>query len=92
MGATLFLPGTHKRNAQRQAIVDGAQYADGRRDAMLGKIKGRYSMLKAGDAAFFDMRTIHAGTANFAPEDGGAQRLLFALTFRNRKVSKLVSE
>tara|TARA_B100000795_G_scaffold80072_1_gene57429 strand:+ start:1371 stop:1520 length:150 start_codon:yes stop_codon:yes gene_type:complete len=49
-------------------------------------------MLKAGDAAFFDMRTIHAGTANFPPEDGGAQRLLFALTFRNRKVSKLVSE
>tara|TARA_B100000795_G_scaffold80072_1_gene57428 strand:+ start:1217 stop:1318 length:102 start_codon:yes stop_codon:yes gene_type:complete len=31
---------------QRQAIVDGAQYADGRRGAMLGKVKGRYSMLK----------------------------------------------
>ena len=31
------------------------------------------------------MRTIHAGTANFAAEDGGAQRLLFALTFRNLK-------
>ena len=31
------------------------------------------------------MRTLHAGTANFAPEDGGAQRLLFVLTFRNRK-------
>ena len=33
------------------------------------------------------MRTIHAGTANFAAEDGGAQRLLFALTFRNPKAS-----
>ena len=88
MGSTLFLPGTHKNNAQRQAIVDGAQYADGRRGAMLGKVKGRYSMLKAGDAAFFDMRTIHAGTANFPPEDGGAQRLIFALTFRNRKAKE----
>ena len=34
------------------------------------------------------MRTIHAGTANFAAEDGGAQRLLFALTFRNLKATE----
>ena len=32
------------------------------------------------------MRTIHAGTANFAAEDGGAQRLLFALTFLATRV------
>eukprot|EP00966_Prymnesium_polylepis_P065027 1508973-Prymnesium_polylepis.1 len=41
--------------------------------------------LQAGDAVFFDMRTLHAGTANLAPEEGGGQRLLFILTFRNRK-------
>lgn len=88
MGSTIFIPGTHKNNAQRQAIVDGAKYNDGRRDEMLAKVKAKYSMLSAGDAAFFDMRTIHAGTANFAAEDGGAQRLLFALTFRNLKAAE----
>ena len=31
------------------------------------------------------MRTLHAGTANFVEEEGGGQRLLFILTFRNRK-------
>ena len=31
---------------------------------------------------------IHAGTANLLPEDGGAQRLLFALTFRNLKAGE----
>ena len=40
-------------------------------------------MLKAGDAVFFNMNTLHAGTANFAKEEGGAQRLLLVLTFRN---------
>lgn len=42
-------------------------------------------MLKAGDAAFFNMNTLHAGTSNYELADGGAQRLLFILTFRNRK-------
>ena len=34
------------------------------------------------------MRTLHAGTANFVEEEGGGQRLLFILTFRNRKAKK----
>ena len=49
-GSTIFIPGTHKNNAQRQAIVDGAKYNDGRRDEMLAKVKAKYSMLSAGCA------------------------------------------
>ena len=33
------------------------------------------------------MRTLHAGTANLALSEGGGQRLLFILTFRNRKAT-----
>ena len=78
--------GTHLNTAARSAIVDGQH--DGRRDEMLGKMESRYSLLKAGDAAFFDMRTLHAGTANLLEADGGGQRLLFILTFRNRKAKQ----
>ena len=88
MGSTLFVPGTHKNTKDRKAILDLASYADGRRDAALGSVESRYTMLKAGDAAFFDMRTLHAGTANFAAADGGSQRLILALTFRNRKATQ----
>ena len=42
-------------------------------------------MLQAGDAVFFNMNTLHAGTANFPEGQGGSQRLLFILPFRNRK-------
>lgn len=55
------------------------------KDAMLAKANSRYAQLRAGDAAFFDMRTLHAGTANLCAEEGGGQRFYLALTFRNRK-------
>ena len=55
---------------------------------MLSKAQSRYALLKAGDAVFFNMNTLHAGTANYAPADGGAQRLLFILTFRNRRAKE----
>lgn len=83
MGTTVFIPGTHKNCAQRRAIVEG--HHDGRREAMLGKADSHYSLLQAGDAAFFDMRTLHAGTANLEVEEGGGQRLIFILTFRDRR-------
>lgn len=84
MGATVFLPGTHKGpKGPRKAFDDGA--FDGSRDEMLSAAQSRYTMLSAGDAAFFNMNTLHAGTANYAAEEGGSQRLLFVLTFRNRR-------
>lgn len=86
MGSTVFLPGTHVKSAQRRSFEDGLN--DGKREAVLAQAASRYSMLKAGDAAFFDMRTLHAGTANLAAIDGGSQRLLFILTFRNRSAMR----
>ena len=35
------------------------------------------------------MNTLHAGTANYAACDGGGQRLLFILTFRNTKAKEV---
>ena len=83
MGTTVFLPRTHTHKARRRSFDDGQ--IDGRRDAMLKACPSRYTMLKAGDAVFFNMNTLHAGTANLPLADGGGQRLLFILTFRNRK-------
>ena len=77
MGGTLFIPKTHTRTAARR------QFDDGNKDEMLSAAKPQYTMLKAGDAAFFDMRTLHAGLPNLPAEDGGAKRILMAITFRN---------
>lgn len=88
MGATMFVPGTHKNTAERRALIDLKGFSDGSREAALRSVRSRHTMLKAGDAVVFDMRTLHAGTANFAAEDGGKQRLLLAITFRYRKATE----
>ena len=87
MGSTVFLPGTHRGCKGAREAFDNGQF-DGRRDEMLSKAPSRYTMLKAGDAAFFNMNTLHAGTANYVAEEGGSQRLLLILTFRNRKAKQ----
>lgn len=84
-GTTCFLPGTHTGSKGPRKAFDDGQFDPDARDAMLGKAESRYTMLKAGDAVVFNMNTLHAGTANYELEDGGGQRLLFILTFRNRK-------
>jgi len=83
MGTTVFIPGTHKQTAQRRSFDEG-QY-DGRREEMLSSAQSRFSLLKAGDAVVFNMNTLHAGTANFVAEQGGSQRLILELTFRNMR-------
>jgi len=83
MGTTVFLPGSQKNTKERRAFTDGQH--DGSKERMLQKVKSRYALLQAGDAVVFDMRTLHAGTANLPVAEGGKQRLLFVLTFRNRK-------
>lgn len=80
MGGTMFIPKTHTRTAERK------RFDSGNVDEMLKAAKPKYTMLKAGDAAFFDMRTLHAGLAN--SKDGGAQRVLMAITFRNLKAKE----
>jgi len=87
MGSTVFLPGTHRPNKRQRNDYDHGQF-NGKRDKMLSKAQSRYTMLKAGDAAVFNMNTLHAGTANYAATEGGSQRLLFILTFRNRKAKE----
>jgi len=87
MGTTVFIPGTHKGSKGARKAFDEGGF-DGKRDKMLSTAQSRYTMLKAGDAAFFNMNTLHAGTSNLAAEEGGRQRLLFVLTFRNRKAKK----
>ena len=47
-----------------------------------------YALLRAGDAALFDMRTLHAGMENREAADGGATRYMLTLTFRNPKAQK----
>lgn len=80
MGGTLFIPGTHTLTKERKSFDDGDT---DERNEMLRQAKPRYTMLKAGDAAFFDMRTLHCGLPNLEAKNGGAPRLMLILTFRN---------
>ena len=80
MGGTMFIPKTHIQNTERK------KFDSGNSNEMLRAAKPKYTMLKAGDAVFFDMRTLHAGLANL--QDGGAQRILLAITFRNLKAKE----
>jgi hypothetical protein len=81
MGGTMFFPGTHVQTAERKLFDAGHED----KDAMLEASKPQYTMLKSGDAALFDMRTLHAGLANQA--EGGAERLLLNFNFRNLKAT-----
>ena len=86
MGPTCFIPGTHKRTAMRKQFDNGL--FDGGRSEMLAAARAEYALLSAGDAAFFDMRTLHAGMENLAEEDGGAPRYYLVLTFLNPNAKK----
>lgn len=79
MGPTLFIPGTHLNTQLRRDFDAGLR--DGRRDDVLRNANAKLAVCEAGDVAFFDMRTLHAGCANL--EHGGSQRLHLAVTFRN---------
>lgn len=78
MGGTLFLPGTQEElHSQREAFDAGGASMDN----MLAHANAKYVLLKAGDAAVFDMRILHAGLPNRIV--GGANRFILAVTFRN---------
>ena len=86
MGPTCFIPGTHKRTAMRKQFDNGL--FDGGRSEMLSAARAEYALLSAGDAAFFDMRTLHAGMENLPAEEGGAPRYYLVLTFLNPNAKK----
>jgi hypothetical protein len=50
-----------------------------------------YALLKAGDAAFLDMHTLHSGLANLPEEEGGSPRILMVVAFRNPKAKHKLS-
>jgi len=77
MGGTLFFPGTQVQTDERLQFDVGGSAAED----MLANSSPRCVHMKAGDAAVFDMRILHAGLPNLA--EGGSQRILLAVTFRN---------
>lgn len=87
-GTTVFLPGTHTGSKGPRKAYDNARFDPEASDKMLSEIDSRYTLLKKGDAVVFNMNTLHAGTANYDVCDGGGQRLLFILTFRNVKAKE----
>jgi hypothetical protein len=77
MGATVFLPGTHRKHvhaALNSADVDA-------KNNMLASAEYRRSTLQAGDCAVMDARTLHFGSANQSASD--RRRVLLYFTIRN---------
>lgn len=79
MGPTTFLPRTH--TAAAHAAFDASTAA---RDALLGETPARVALLRAGDCALFDSRTLHCGGAN---TERGDTRAIFYFSFRNARAT-----
>jgi TPR repeat protein len=77
MGPTTFLPRTHTKEAH--ASFDASTAA---RDALLCETPARVALLRAGDCALFDSRTLHCGGANT-----DATRAVFYFSFRNARAT-----
>jgi hypothetical protein len=75
MGPTIFLPATHKEavHADLSSIDTNAK------DRMLSGAEYRRSVLRAGDVAIMDARTLHFGSANTSDK----RRVLLYFTIRN---------
>ncbi|KAJ1462348.1 hypothetical protein M885DRAFT_431349 [Pelagophyceae sp. CCMP2097] len=78
-GPTCFLPKTHSSQAHSEFF--GAETV---KDDFLRNASPTVALLKAGDAAVFDSRLVHFGTANRG--EIGSERVLFYFTFRNPKI------
>jgi hypothetical protein len=76
MGPTVFLPRTHNRDVHER------HKATKTKDALLAESEYRLGLLKKGDVAIMDSRTLHSGGANLSlnPE---RRRVLLYLTLRN---------
>jgi ectoine hydroxylase-related dioxygenase (phytanoyl-CoA dioxygenase family) len=74
MGPTTFLPGTATFECHESFTGNMAE-----RDELLGKHEYRRSVLKKGDAAVMDSRTLHFGGPNVSDK----RRVLIYFTIRN---------
>jgi ectoine hydroxylase-related dioxygenase (phytanoyl-CoA dioxygenase family) len=81
MGPTTFLPKTHTAAAH-------AEFDDhvNQRDSMLEIRPNVVALLKAGDVALFDSRTMHCGGANDI--NLGSSRAVLYLSFRNPRATE----
>ena len=84
-GPTLWLPRTHNKKSHMEfkdeLSWDGTSYSS-QKDALISNSEARLGLLKRGDCAIFDSRTLHCGTANVS--DGS--RALFYFSFKNSEV------
>eukprot|EP00941_MAST-03F_sp_MAST-3F-sp1_P004555 g4555.t1 len=76
MGPTIFLPGTNKETCHNEFNGDYCRKAN-----FLKSRKYEASLLKKGDCAIFDARTLHCGSGN--DKDNGSRRCLFYFTIQN---------
>ena len=77
MGPTLFLPGTHSKDAHLKFLscdVDVRQYF------LEQEVEYRTSLLKKGDVQIMDSRILHAGLEN---RSQSCRRTLFYFTIKN---------
>uniref|UniRef100_A0A7S0GNJ1 Uncharacterized protein n=1 Tax=Proboscia inermis TaxID=420281 RepID=A0A7S0GNJ1_9STRA len=83
MGPTSFLPRSH--TAATHAAYNDSVPA---RDELLQQSSSVAALLRSGDVALFDSRTMHCGGANDAVE--GDTRVLLYLSFRNPRATEAI--
>ena len=83
MGPTTFVPRTHDAEShEKLSATDSAV-----REEFLASAGGRVALLRAGDIAIFDSRSLHAGGGNHA--ELGSTRALFYFSLTNPDTFKL---
>lgn len=85
MGPTVWLPGTHTKEAHAAFKNDSISLDDdvSPKNKLLQSSKAVLGLLPKGSCAIFDSRCLHAGSAN---RSDGISRGLFYFSFRNPKV------
>ena len=84
-GPTLWLPRTHNKKSHTEfkdeLSWDGASFTS-QKDTLISNSAAKLGLLKQGDCAIFDSRTLHCGTANVS----NMSRALFYFSFKNSEV------
>ena len=85
MGATVWLPGTHTKDAHAQFKDEqsDAEGEDSPKDKLLRTTPSVLGVLPKGACAIFDSRLLHCGGANQSLDD---PRALFYFSFKNPKI------
>jgi Phytanoyl-CoA dioxygenase (PhyH) len=89
MGPTVYLPGTHTKEAHKQFFSGdgdggGGDGTPSPKDALLEANPKVLGLLGRGDCSLYDSRVLHCGSANRHPHQS---RALFYMSFRNPRVA-----